>query len=144
MLVVIVVIAVLATMVIGLASRIDNQGKERSVKAVLAQLDAALQEYHEFTNTFPAQPEKDFANAPAHSELLYKELDSMPESRSVLTKINDSFIENKYSTADSSPEIYDSWGRALDYIYSPDDNYPLLISAGSDKIFGTADDVTNR
>jgi len=143
-LVVIVVIAVLATMVISLASRIDNQSKERSVKAVLAQLDAALQEYHEFTNAFPAQPEKNFANAPAHSELLYKELDSIPDSKSVLTKINDSFIQNKYSTTDTPPELYDSWGTALDYTNLPGDNYPSLISAGADKIFGTADDLSNK
>lgn len=144
MLVVIVVIAILATMVISLASRIDNQSKERAVKTVLAQLDAALQEYREFTNTFPAQPEKNFANAPAHSELLYKELDAIPGSKSVLTKIHDSLIENKYSTVDTPPELYDSWGTALDYTYLPGDNYPSLISAGADKIFGTADDLSNQ
>jgi len=143
-LVVVVVIAVLTTMVISIAGRIDDQGKERSAKAVLAQLDAAIQEYHEFTSAFPAQPEKNSANAPAHSELLYKELDAIPNSQSVLTKINGSFIENKYGTADTPSEIYDPWGTALDYIYAPGDNYPALISAGADKIFSTADDITNE
>jgi len=144
MLVVVVVIAVLATMVISIAGRIDNQGKERGLKALLAQLDAAIQEYRDFTSAFPAQPEKNFANAPAHSELLYKELDAIPSSHSVLTKIDDSFIENKYGTADTPAEIYDPWGTALDYIYAPGSNYPTLTSAGADKVFGTPDDITNR
>jgi len=144
MLVVIVVIAVLATMVIGIATRIDNQTKEKSVEAILAQLDGAIQEYREFTDAFPAQPEKNFANAAAHSEQLYKELDAIPGSQSVLAKINDSFIENKYGTADTPPEIYDPWGTALDYAYVPGDNYPTLISAGADRVFGTADDISNK
>jgi len=41
-------------------------------------------------------------------------------------------------------EIYDPWGMVLDYRYVPGDNFPELVSAGPDKIFGTADDINNR
>jgi len=32
----------------------------------------------------------------------------------------------------------------LDYRYVAGNNFPELVSAGPDKIFGTADDISNR
>ena len=32
----------------------------------------------------------------------------------------------------------------IDYIYVTGDNFPDLVSAGPDKIFGTADDISNK
>lgn len=147
MLVVVTVIAILATMVIGIASLIDTQSKEKGVKSIFVLMEGALQEYHEFTGSFPQQPEKNFLNAPAHSETLYRELSSIPSSRDILEKISDSLIEieNKYGAAQTPPELYDPWGTALDYKYDIlSDNFPELTSAGRDKKFGTADDINNR
>ncbi len=144
MLIVVGVIALLVTMVIGIAARIDNQSKERSLKCTCALLELALQEYCECTGKFPEQPEKDFINAPLHSEYLCKELHSIPESQKVLGQLADSLVKNEYGTADSPSEIYDPWGTVLDYRYVPGDNFPELISAGPDKIFGTADDISSR
>ncbi len=48
------------------------------------------------------------------------------------------------SLVDTPQEIYDAWGTALDYRYVAGENYPELVSAGPDKIFGNADDITNR
>jgi prepilin-type N-terminal cleavage/methylation domain-containing protein len=143
-LIVVGVIALLVTMVVGVASRIDNQTKEKGVESIFALLDSALQEYHEFTSHFPEQPEKNYANAAIHSELLYKELYSIPASQKILEKIDSSFVENKYGTAQTPPEIYDPWGTALDYRYVAGDNFPHLTSAGPDKIFGTTDDMSNK
>jgi hypothetical protein len=42
------------------------------------------------------------------------------------------------------PEIYDPWGTPLDYRYEAGENFPELISAGPDRKFGNADDITNR
>jgi len=144
MLIVVAVIALLATMVISIASRIDNQSKERCLECTCALLESALQEYHEYTGGFPEQPEKDFTNAAVHSEYLCEELCRIPDSRKVLDKISDSLIENKYGVAGTPPEIYDPWGTVLYYRYVPGDNFPELISAGPDRIFGTADDISNR
>ncbi|MHC4556734.1 MAG: prepilin-type N-terminal cleavage/methylation domain-containing protein [Planctomycetota bacterium] len=145
MLVVVGIIAILATMVIGIAAHIDTQAKERGFENILALLEGALQEYHEFTGDFPVQLEKDFVNAAAHSEHLYKELSLIPNSRKILEKIIDSLIENKYGAAGTTPEIYDPWGMVLDYRYDPaTDNFPELVSAGPDRIFSTADDINNR
>jgi prepilin-type N-terminal cleavage/methylation domain-containing protein len=144
MLIVVGLIALLATMVISVASRIDNQSKEKGIESVFVLLEGALEEYKEFQGDFPGQPVKDFTNAAAHSEYLYGKLYSIPGSRKVLEKISDSLIKNKYGTADSPAEIYDPWGTVLEYRYDPRDNFPELISAGPDRIFGNADDVSNR
>ena len=160
MLIVVGVIALLATMVIGVASRIDNQAKEKGVESIFVLLEGALEEYKEFQGVFPVQTVGNFASAveraAARSEYLYEQLYSIPSSRKILEKISDSLIKNEYSPAgvllnDTSPEIYDPWQvnskefrRAIDYIYVAGDNFPRLISAGPDRSFGTADDISNR
>jgi len=144
MLIVVGIIAILATMVIGVASRIDTQAKEKGTESVFVLLDSALQEYREFAGHFPEQRETDSANAAIHSEYLYGELYSIPGSREVLEKISDSAVANRYGEAGTPAEIYDPWGTVLDYRYVAGGNFPLLVSAGPDKRFGTADDMTNR
>lgn len=144
MLIVLGIIAILATMVISVASRIDTQAKEKGAEGLLALLDSALQEYHEFTGRFPEQIETDSANALAHSEFLYGELNSIPGVQKILKKLSNSSVENRHGTAETAAEIYDPWGTVLDYRYIPGDPFPLLVSAGPDKTFGTADDMSNR
>jgi len=161
MLIVVGVIALLATMVIGVASRIDNQSKEKGVESVFALLEGALEEYKEFQGVFPAQPLKDFVNVSEHSEYLYGELYSIPDSRKILEKISDSLIKHNFDTGTVPPvpEIYDPWGTPLDYRYVSGESFPELVSAGPDKVFSSpgidgqfgtpddvisGDDITNR
>jgi prepilin-type N-terminal cleavage/methylation domain-containing protein len=148
MLVVVALIAILASMVIGVASHLDAKAKQNGIKGALLLLDGALEEYREFKDKFPEQLEQNYANAAAHSEYLYYELNSVPDSASILEKISNSLIENKYAATGTplgtSPEIYDPWATALDYRYTPGENFPLMVSAGPDKKFGTADDISNR
>jgi prepilin-type N-terminal cleavage/methylation domain-containing protein len=146
MLIVVGVIALLATMVISVASRVDNQSKENLLKSTFAMLEGALEEYKEFQGAFPLQPVKDFTDVSLHSENLYKELYSIPGTRKILEKISGSLIKHDFDSGavPPVPEIYDPWGTPLDYRYEAGDNFPELISAGPDKIFGNADDITNR
>jgi prepilin-type N-terminal cleavage/methylation domain-containing protein len=146
MLIVISVIALLATMVVGIASRIDNQSKERGVESTFALLEGALEEYRDYQGAFPAQPVKDFTDVPAHSELLYGELYSIPSSRKILDKVRDSLIKNDFDSGavPPVPEIYDPWETALDYRYVAGENFPEIVSAGPDRTFGNADDIKNR
>lgn len=147
-LVVVALIAILATLVVGVAGRIDAQTKEKALESTFMLLDSALQEYRQFTDKFPEQPENNPANAAAHSELLYYELNSVPDSRSVLEKIDNSSIKNKYGASGTpvgtSAEIYDPWGTVLDYRYSAGENFPVMVSAGPDKMFGTTDDMNSK
>jgi len=143
-LIVVAVIALLAAMVIGISSRIDNQAKEKGMKNIFTVLDGALQEYYEYKGFFPEQTEEDFANADAHSEYLYDKLNSIPDSRKVLEQISNRLIQNSPDSPSAVPEIYDLWGTVLDYIYQSGENFPRLTSAGPDKEFGTPDDISNR
>jgi type II secretory pathway pseudopilin PulG len=144
MVIVIAVIALLVSMVIGITSRIDKRSKEKGLNNIFTLLGSALQEYYEFTDKFPEQPEKKFANAAEHSELLLAELRSIPSSRKVLEQISDLFLKNKAGASDTSPEIYDPWGTVLDYRYVQGDTFPELISAGPDKVFDTTDDISSK
>ncbi len=148
MLIVMTLIVILASMIIGVAGHIDARAKKDGVENTFVLLDSALQEYRQFSDKFPEQLEQNYANAAAHSEYLYNELNSVPDSRSILEKINNSLIENKYRAAGTPigtrPEIYDPWGTTLDYRYTPGENFPEMVSAGSDKKFGTADDISNK
>ena len=146
MLIVVGVIALLATMVIGIAGRIDTQAKEKGVESTFVLLEGALEEYKEFEGVFPVQLLKDFVNVSGHSEYLYGELYSIPSSRKILEKVSDSLVKHDVDTGTVPlvPEIYDSWGTPLDYRYAPGDNFPELVSAGPDRIFDNADDISNR
>ncbi len=153
MLAVLAVITVLAAIVVAVGMHIETQSRERGLTQLFALLEAALQEYRDFKGYFPEQPERDFSNASAHSEYLYRELRSIPECRRILENIDSSFVHDYFDSGvvPAMPEIYDSWWikdkerrRVLDYIYAADDSFPELISAGPDRIFGTADDIRNR
>ena len=137
MLIAVAVIALLATMAIGIAARIESQAKEKAVKGLFACLEGALEEYREFTGDFPR------LQGP---RILYDELRSVPSSRQILDKMDHSFTGHMAMGDDEAPApgIFDPWGMPLIYEYGSGDTFPKLTSAGPDKMWGTADDVSNR
>ena len=56
MLIVLAVIVLLASLVIGLAGRIENQGKERLTKSTIALLVSALEQFRDFGYQYPDNP----------------------------------------------------------------------------------------
>ena len=146
MLMVVAVVALLATIVIGTATHIQNQGNEQVTANIFELLDGALQEYYDYNGYFREQIEYDFTKAAEHSEMLYEALNSVPSSRKILENISDTLIKHGIDTGviPPIPEIYDPWGTVLDYTYVDGDSFPKLRSAGPDKMFGTADDITSR
>jgi len=143
MVIVVTIIALLATIVLGIAASIQNQGNERLTENTFALLEGALQEYHDYTGGFPQY--RVGAVLVERSETLYAELNRIPSSRKILEDIGGSLIQNDPLTADT-PEIYDPWGTVLDYRYEQGvATFPTLISAGPDRdFFTTADNITNR
>jgi prepilin-type N-terminal cleavage/methylation domain-containing protein len=143
MLVVIGVVAVLASMVIGIAIRIDDQSKERCLKTTLALLEGALQEYYDYYKAFPDPNQQHTPSYPTHSAALYGQLYDTPSSRKILDQISDSLIKKSPGTLEIL-QIHDPWGTVLDYKYVPGETFPELISAGPDKEFNSADDISNK
>lgn len=203
MLVVVGIIALLATIVIGVASQIDRQGKERLAESTIAILAGALDEFQDYEYSYmPPYANFDFPldcsgfpvdvleqtllgalgaasveitnhDTPeclkySASEALYFFLNRVPESRKALDKIDGSLVTNVNDVGariqisiDGGPfspllRFVDPWGTTLRYDYynesEPDPilrekgkrTFPVLISAGPDKRFGTADDIGNR
>ncbi|MCU0916397.1 MAG: prepilin-type N-terminal cleavage/methylation domain-containing protein [Planctomycetes bacterium] len=142
MLVVLGVILVLAGVVVTVTLRVESQGKEAVVQNAFTLLGSALHEYHEARGQFPPQTERNTANARPHAELMYRELHAEPASRQVLEKLNTSLIKNTSGPADLR-FICDPWGTTIDYVYATNDTFPRLTSAGSDRKFGTDDDLVN-
>jgi prepilin-type N-terminal cleavage/methylation domain-containing protein len=199
-LIVVAIIAILVTMVIGIAARIDTQGKERLTKNTIALLTAALGGFGDYGYNYSAPADANFkfpldcngfsdtdlknelqtalgtivsisggTHEPNYSgsEALYFFLSRVPDCRQTLDKIDKSLITNKGSngadmtiTIDgkgySLLRIIDPWRETLRYDYydetktNPDDRrkskktFPVITSAGPDKEFGSADDITSR
>lgn len=140
MLIAVVIVIVLATMVISVTARIDNQSKERGLNSTFALLEGALEEYYDYWDAFPDPNDTAY---PTHSAALYGQLSKTPSSKKILEQMSETLIKNVPETSDTM-QIYDPWGTVLDYRYVPGDAFPELVSAGPDKIIGTADDITNR
>lgn len=163
LLLVIALIVILVSMVLIATNRSRVNSEEHLTRATIELLDAALQEYYEYTNEFPRTiaitPDSAFDSIYSqHIASLYAQLDSVPDSKKILLKIKDSqlkpeqadvvfedYLEMQHPRA-GYIEIVDSWGTVLDYVYDPDAmSFPMIISAGPDKNFDTpADNIDNR
>lgn len=205
MLMVVALIAILVSMVVGIAKRIDDQGKERLCRNTIALIGNALEQFRDFGYeykdanyaglTFPldcsgmqtviieptlnnalgttvafnlVEPSHDPCNS--SSEVLYYILNQVPDCRKTLDKINKSLLTNDSNDRPPAPltitvtsgvtttlpftRIIDPWGTVLRYDYYQKDDlwypilntkrtFPVITSAGPDKQFGTADDISN-
>lgn len=204
-LIVVAIIAIMASVVIGIATRIDSQAKEQLAEGTIVILTAALEQFDDFgyqykhqdylAFDFPLdcndflQPNLEAAlrdalgatnaliasgtHVPNYSgsEALYFFLSRVPECRKTLERIDGSLITNKDSNRQDmnitivflgSTKVYpllriiDPWGETLRYDYYYEDvfplppdprtrrNFPVITSAGPDRKFNTADDISNR
>lgn len=139
------VIMILAGLVAGIATSIDSHSKEKAVRATFSLLEAALEEYRDFTGYFPLADDPVLVPA-ENCEILYSALSSVPGSREVLDKISEKVIKNEFNPTAVPPisEIYDPWGTVLNYRYNSGDSFPVLTSAGPNRLFNDGDDITNR
>ena len=137
-----VIVAILASIPIRIVSHMDNQSNERSIKSTFAILDGALSEYYDYWESFPDPNKVPYTT---DSAALYGQLNSTPGASDFLKNINEKLIkENSNSNVVDMPELIDPWGTLLRYQYLPTYSFPKIISAGPDKVFGTADDILNK
>jgi type II secretory pathway pseudopilin PulG len=152
------IIALLAALILPGLKHHDNQSKRRAVQTLMAVLDTALTEYHEQTGYFPESDAleavippvvTDEEDRPAYQiQYLVQLLRNEPSCTPIIERISSKFLVNKAfkkdATLDQGPELYDPWEGLIRYYYDPSMNFPLILSAGPDGTFGTADDITNR
>jgi type II secretory pathway pseudopilin PulG len=134
------IIMLLSTMIIKLTGRLDNKAKEDELASMFTLLETAMQEYHQYWNSFPDPNQSPYLTP---SAALYGQLYSTPPCRSIIERIREPMVQNN-PAAVNMPQIYDPWGSILNYKFSAGDNFPKLTSAGPDKIFGTKDDIAYK
>lgn len=114
-------------------------------------LDEFLGEYTVSQGTIPS--EMNFETSAALFYFLYKE----PSSRAIVEALPNSLITNKDmggvnirinliasgQTIDL-PRYIDPWEMSIRYEYLSGTAFPVLTSAGPDKIFDTPDDITSK
>jgi type II secretory pathway pseudopilin PulG len=136
---------ILASIVLMVTERSYSYSEQKLTEGEIALLDSALQEYHDFWGAFPDPNVLTIpANVTRHSASLYSQLILVPESKKFLEQFADSHIKPVEVSGSSYLEFVDSWGIELDYEYITGMNFPKIISAGPDKNFVTADDITNK
>lgn len=104
---------------------------------------------------------KDVLVSTASSAALFYFLDKNPSSRSIAGAVANSLVTNKDDSgtaikfrptggaADGSddidlPRYIDPWKMSIRYEYLTGTAFPVLTSAGPDKIFDTPDDITSK
>jgi type II secretory pathway pseudopilin PulG len=86
--------------------------------------------------------------AQSNIEILYANLDDVPDCQTILNRIPSDVTandDNDSVTINGQPkgliEVNDAWGHPISYQTQGVGNFPLLRSAGPDGIFGNADDI---
>jgi prepilin-type N-terminal cleavage/methylation domain-containing protein len=91
------------------------------------------------------------------SETAFYFLEKVPQSKAILDGLAERMLSNKDLTGASLQIVIpaggttydwvrfvDAWGTSLNYTYQPGDSFPVITSAGPDKIFGNEDDLKSQ
>ena len=90
-------------------------------------------------------------DARARSELMCFFLSQEPASRKLLdgldasTRVNEDQDQYQVGLRPVAPlyEVVDAWGKPIDYVPRGLGNFPRVVSAGPDGVFGNADDISS-
>jgi prepilin-type N-terminal cleavage/methylation domain-containing protein len=207
-LIAVAIVLILATGFFIVSGKAKTQSDAALVRETLTAMDTALQEYYDFTHTYP--PDVNYAGTgnsrslkdalhlsgypmpgdpcvvpptagyqidpQAESiEVLYYYLNRVPQSRRILDDLSTAAVTSRAVRLDASGKpvasqiadpnllitingqnvslfrVVDVWNMPLEYLrvrqspYTTENtNFPLIRSAGPDKVFGTADDIVNK
>jgi len=149
MLVVLTIITVLIAMVYKATSGLGNKSLERKQQQAFVILDSALHEYYEVKGRFPvsvpqAADSSDSEWRRGNGERLYEALYGVPSARALLLKLAPKQLDPWQGAENAVHLIYDVWGTELSYEWIEGNAFPILLSAGPDKTFANADDLSNR
>ena len=155
-LVAVAIIVIMAGVLWKMGHGLESQGLVKRQNEAFAILDSALQAYYEETGAFPEVVRENvpdaLAWAQASTEFVWQRLLAVPESRFVAERLSQELLKNNYVSPEASdrdwPEIYDVWGRPVEYVWHTNMAFPLLRSRGPNGLYEDpnelADDITNR
>jgi prepilin-type N-terminal cleavage/methylation domain-containing protein len=162
-LVVVAVIVVLAGVLWKMGYGLEVKGQVQQQNEAFAILDSALQEYYEVTGQFPEAlvitDVNDFVLAQARTEFMWQRLLALPESRFVAERLSGALLNSLYVATNmefwpkphiykDGLEIYDVWGKPVEYLWHANMAFPLLRSYGPNGVLEDpnipSDDITNR
>ena len=139
--VVVVIILILTTGIITVGMYVRKNAQKDETRNYITILVSALQEYK---NHYEAS----FNDPPINNEFPtnLEELDHVPKCRKILDKIPSDKKEDLLP--DGSPNgiidtVYDAWDLPIKIIPNGAGNFPTIRSAGPDKEFNNADDITS-
>jgi len=157
MLIVVAIVVILTTMVIGLAGRVNDQSKERLTKSTIAILTAALRQFHDYEYRYPHPNYFDLKFPLDCNDILDNDLMNalgttvLPTGGYLKSDVWYFFLSSFNGKDYPLLRILDPWKTPLQYRYYynyivPKDKwtFPVITSAGPDKQFGTADDISSR
>ena len=138
-LVVIAIMAIIGAGAVSVANKVVKTAKVNKTKAAISNLVAALEEYYRAEEKYPVNTSK-----------LFDELTKNPKTSPIVDKLSDEFKTTVAGKDPFDPSItidysryVDSWGIAMRYINRNNGSFPKIISAGTDKVFDTADDIVS-
>ena len=177
-LIVVAILALLVAVLLGVSSFINTQKNTALTENCLDILDTALAEFHDITGHYPVDDwgDKDETGSridganltspsddPDSSELLYLQLNVLPQTRAIIAKLPDQLLVQPVDLSDNlitvelagqsgdTPylrQIVDAWGNALEYtrdLSDPDDVFPTIVSGGADgNLTNEEDNITNE
>ena len=138
-LVVVVIIMILVTGIIVVASSVRKKAQIKATKGIIQNLTSALQEYKNYH-------EADFGGFVTNNNTWIEALYAVPKCKKILGNIPD---EHKANVWPENPKndivdtVYDLWNVPIKIISNGPGNFPTIRSAGPDKLFGNADDITS-
>jgi len=177
---VVAILMILAAAILGVGRRIKTQAQEKLARSTIEVIVTALGQYYDYHGSFPFDAEDpnyfeaDFAAdvgqtvnvtngnpEPEYwsSEALYYFLSRSPNSKRIISAIEDVSISNKdekgvpleikipdtATDAISLVRFIDPWGKSLRYTYTTGDNFPVVTSAGSNGDFDAKlDNISSR
>jgi type II secretory pathway pseudopilin PulG len=152
LLIVMTIIVILASMILIATHGSWINADARQTEGTISLIKAALDDYREFEGFFPNRYlAADFNTVNtaypvqmAHSASLYVVLNSVPDSRKILERLSDKQLSEVTIGNQTYFVFIDAWKTPLNYLYVNGMNFPQIISAGPDKIFNTADDISNK
>ncbi len=132
--VVVVIIMILTVGILTVGAYVKKKAQIDETKNYIQILVSALQEYKNYH-------EGNFSGFPGNWNDFFTWLDEAPNCRKILDKIPP---EKRIVDGDGViVAVRDAWGTEMRYIDNDPGNFPTIRSAGPDKEFNNADDITS-